>query len=68
MNSGIPDGYEISTDTSRLDAALVYEWMSQDAYWAVGRSREMQDRAVESSLNFGVYNREGRVRAAGESG
>jgi len=57
MTSRIPDGYEISTDPSRLDVALVYEWMSQDAYWAVGRSREKQDRAVESSLNFGVYDR-----------
>jgi GNAT superfamily N-acetyltransferase len=50
------DGYEISTDPSRLNADLIYQWMSQDAYWAVGRSREAQDRAIAGSLNFGAYN------------
>jgi GNAT superfamily N-acetyltransferase len=50
------DGYEISTDPSRLNADLIYQWMSQDAYWAVGRSREAQDRAIATSLNFGAYN------------
>jgi GNAT superfamily N-acetyltransferase len=50
------DGYEISTDPSRLDAELIHRWMSQDAYWAQGRSRETQDRAIASSLNFGLYN------------
>ena len=50
------DGYEISTDPSRLDAELIHQWMSLDAYWALGRSRETQDRAIASSLNFGVYN------------
>jgi GNAT superfamily N-acetyltransferase len=51
-----PDGYEISTDPSRLDAELVHRWLSGDAYWARGRSREKQDRAIAGSLNFGVYN------------
>ena len=51
-----PDGYEISTDPSRLNAELIHQWMSQDAYWALGRSRETQDRAIASSLNFGLYN------------
>ncbi len=50
------DGYEISTDPSRLNAELIYQWMSQDAYWAQGRSRETQDRAIAGSLNFGVYD------------
>lgn len=51
-----PDGYEISTDPARLDADLIHRWLSQDAYWAMGRSREKQDRAVATSLNFGLYN------------
>ena len=48
-------GYEISNDPARLDGALIHRWLSQDAYWAVGRSREKQDQAVASSLNFGLY-------------
>ncbi|WP_051871870.1 GNAT family N-acetyltransferase [Streptomyces sclerotialus] len=50
-----PDGYEISTDPARLDRALVHHWLSTDAYWALGRPRERQDRAIDGSLNFGVY-------------
>lgn len=48
------DGYEISTDPSRLDAQLIHRWLSQDAYWALGRSQEQQDRAIANSLSFGV--------------
>ena len=50
-----PDGYEISTDPARLDAPLIHRWLSQDAYWALGRSLEKQDLAIANSLNFGVY-------------
>ncbi|KUM71872.1 GNAT family N-acetyltransferase [Streptomyces griseorubiginosus] len=49
-------GYEISTDAERLDTDLVHRWLSTDAYWAIGRSREKQDRAIAGSLNFGVYD------------
>lgn len=48
-------GYEISADPARIDAARVHEWLSTDAYWALGRSREKQDRAIAASLNFGAY-------------
>ncbi|MGA5899867.1 GNAT family N-acetyltransferase [Streptomyces venetus] len=51
----LPEGYEISTDPGRIDAARVHHWLSTDAYWALGRTREKQDRAIEGSLNFGVY-------------
>ncbi|MGI5467772.1 GNAT family N-acetyltransferase [Streptomyces sp. CA-132043] len=50
-----PDGYEISTDPARLDRDLVHHWLATDAYWALGRTRERQDRAIDGSLNFGVY-------------
>ncbi|MDJ0463263.1 GNAT family N-acetyltransferase [Streptomyces sp. H27-C3] len=51
----LPAGYEISTDPGRLDRARVHHWLSTDAYWAIGRSREKQDLAIAGSLNFGVY-------------
>lgn len=56
-----PDGYEISTDPGRLDAELIHKWLSRDAYWAMGRSRQAQDLAIANSLNFGAYR---RVRGA----
>ncbi|MFI6854718.1 GNAT family N-acetyltransferase [Streptomyces sp. NPDC050416] len=52
----LPEGYEISTDPTRIDAERVHHWLSTDAYWALGRPREKQDRAIEGSLNFGVYD------------
>ncbi|MEV0092915.1 GNAT family N-acetyltransferase [Streptomyces sp. NPDC050738] len=47
--------YEISADPARVDAARVHHWLSTDAYWAMGRSREKQDAAIAGSLNFGAY-------------
>ncbi len=66
MDDELPEGYEISTDPARLDAALVHTWLSKDAYWAVGRPREKQDRAIATSLNFGVYEAAGDEAAGDE--
>jgi predicted GNAT family acetyltransferase len=52
----LAEGYEISADPARIDAERVHRWLSTDAYWAIGRSREKQDRAIAGSLNFGVYD------------
>lgn len=64
MNDHALDGYEISTDPARLDADRVHHWLSTDSYWAVDRPRELQDRAVAGSLNFGLYET-GSGRQAG---
>ncbi|MFB4425756.1 GNAT family N-acetyltransferase [Streptomyces sp. QL37] len=48
--------YEISCDPARLDAARIHHWLSTDAYWALGRTREQQDRAIAGSLNYGAYD------------
>ncbi|MDJ0380931.1 GNAT family N-acetyltransferase [Streptomyces sp. G-G2] len=43
---------------------MVHRWLSGDAYWALGRSREKQDRAIAGSLNFGVYDRDSGAQLA----
>ncbi|MFJ8751103.1 GNAT family N-acetyltransferase [Streptomyces sp. NPDC102441] len=48
--------HEISDDPARLDIARIHQWLSTDAYWALGRTREQQDRAIAGSLNFGAYD------------
>ncbi|MFG2575370.1 GNAT family N-acetyltransferase [Streptomyces sp. NPDC048481] len=53
---GLPDGYEMSTDPDRIDVARVHHWLSSDAYWAIGRTLDKQERATAGSLNFGVYD------------
>ncbi|MFJ3305630.1 GNAT family N-acetyltransferase [Streptomyces sp. NPDC086549] len=51
----LPEGYEFSADTDRVDVDRVHHWLSTDAYWAIGRPREKHEHAMASSLNFGVY-------------
>ncbi|MGX4731896.1 GNAT family N-acetyltransferase [Kitasatospora griseola] len=51
----LPAGYKVSTDPALLDRESVHRWLSEDAYWALGRPREKQDRAIDHSLNFGLY-------------
>ncbi|MFD3485360.1 GNAT family N-acetyltransferase [Streptomyces sp. NPDC058665] len=48
--------YEISNDPARLDADRIHRWLSTDAYWALGRDRDVQDKAIAGSLNFGAYD------------
>lgn len=47
---------EVSTDPERLDVDRIHEWLSTDAYWALGRTRAVVERAVAGSLNFGAYD------------
>jgi GNAT superfamily N-acetyltransferase len=54
-STNLPPGYTVSTDPARLDREAVHRWLSEDAYWALGRPREKQDLAIDHSLNFGLY-------------
>jgi GNAT superfamily N-acetyltransferase len=47
--------YSISTDQTRLDAALVHRYLSADSYWARGVPLEVVQRAIRNSLCFGLY-------------
>jgi N-acetylglutamate synthase-like GNAT family acetyltransferase len=47
---------EISTDASRLDVDTVHRWLSTDAYWALGRPREVVETSIANSLCFGAYD------------
>jgi GNAT superfamily N-acetyltransferase len=51
----------VSTDPSRLDVARIHRWLSEDAYWSLGRPREVVERSIERSLNFGVYDDAGEL-------
>lgn len=48
--------YLVSTDPARLDVDAVYRFLSQEAYWAEGRPREIVERSIASSLIFGLYD------------
>jgi predicted GNAT family acetyltransferase len=56
----VTDDLTIRTDLADMDLDVVHEWLSTDAYWSMGRSREAVGTAAEHSLNFGVFTADGR--------
>lgn len=52
-------GFEVTTELNRIDLGVVHRWLSTDAFWALGRSRETVELAAQNSLNFGVLDEAG---------
>ncbi len=50
----------VSTDPARLDRDLIHAWLSRESYWAAGIPRDVLERGIANSLNFGAY--EGRAQ------
>jgi ribosomal protein S18 acetylase RimI-like enzyme len=48
------DGFTVSTDPDRLDAGAIHAFLST-SYWAEGIPRELLEKALRSSLCFGLY-------------
>jgi GNAT superfamily N-acetyltransferase len=48
--------YFFSADVDRINRARVHQWLSEQSYWAKGRSREQHDAAMGGSQNYGVYD------------
>lgn len=59
MRSVHESGYEVDDDRARLDLRLVHEWLSEEAYWSLGRSYEIVRESVAHSLAFGLYAPDG---------
>jgi len=57
------DRFTISTDPARLDLDAICDFLTR-AYWANTRPRERTERAIQSSLVFGVYDRDRQVGVA----
>ena len=52
--------YYISTDKSRLDLAVIHDFLTT-SYWAAGIPIETVKKSLEHSLNFGVYKEDAQV-------
>ncbi len=50
------DDYQISTDPDRLDVARIHAFLHDDAYSARGVPRDVVERTIAHSLNFGLYH------------
>ncbi len=51
----------ITDDLARIDLDVVHRWLSTDAYWALGRSREKVEAAARGSLSFGALTDDGEL-------
>ena len=52
---------EISTDRDRIDRELVHRFLRDHSYWARWRTREQNDRIIDTCLCFGVYEDERQI-------
>jgi GNAT superfamily N-acetyltransferase len=51
--------YTITTDRSKLDLDLIHQFLSEQAYWAVGRSKDIVSKSIDHSACFGIYTQNG---------
>jgi GNAT superfamily N-acetyltransferase len=58
MKRSLDGGYELDDDPSRIDLCAVHRYLSEEAYWSLGRSRETQERMnVAAARLVGLYHR-----------
>lgn len=56
MRRELPGGYELDDDPRRIDAEAVHRYLSEESYWAKGRSREHVDASLASAARVvGLY-------------
>jgi len=53
--------YIISTDNERLDLAIIHDFISNQSYWGRGRRLKTVQRALDHSLNFGIFKNNRQV-------
>jgi len=57
MRREILAGYELDDDRDRMDAAAIHRYLSEEAYWALGRSRETVDTLLRTSYRvLGLFH------------
>ena len=57
MRRDLGDGYELDDDPARIDRAAVHRYLSEESYWARGRTRHVVDALVESASRVvGLYH------------
>ena len=62
MRRALGGGLELDDDKSRIDRAEVHRFLSEEAYWAMGRTRETIDALIDGAARVvGVYDGERQV-------
>jgi GNAT superfamily N-acetyltransferase len=62
VRRALPGGLELDDDPARVDLDELHRFLSTEAYWALGRSRDVVERLVrEATLVVGLYDGERQV-------
>ena len=56
MKRELSGGYELDDDRDRIDRAAVHRFISEESYWAAGRTRERMDELTDGAARVaGLY-------------
>ena len=56
MKRDLGDGYELDDDPARIDREAVHAYLGGVSYWAIGRSRDVQDALIDGAARVvGLY-------------
>lgn len=62
MKRDLGDGYELDDDPARIDREAVHRYLSEESYWARGRSRAVSDAVVADAARVvGLYHDDQQV-------
>ena len=62
MRRPLGDGYELDDDRDRVDVDAVHRFLTEEAYWVPGRTRETIERLVrESTRVIAAYDADGAL-------
>jgi GNAT superfamily N-acetyltransferase len=57
VKRALGDGYELDDDPARIDLDAVHRYLSEEAYWSLGRPRETQARMNAAAARVvGLYH------------
>lgn len=58
------DGYVLTADPKRVDFTRVHRWLSEESYWAAGRSYDLVARSIDGSLPYSIFTTDGAEQVA----
>ncbi|BEL10103.1 GNAT family N-acetyltransferase [Actinoplanes sichuanensis] len=64
MEDLVRDGYVLTADPKRVDFTRVHRWLSEESYWAAGRSYDLVARSIDGSLPYSVFTTDGAEQVA----
>lgn len=51
--------FYISTDKSKIDIKVVFNYLSKESYWGKGRSLELIQHSIDNSLCYSILTKKG---------